>query len=246
MNIVLFESSEITGTGQVVLAKRDPRGIHLIKVLHKKAGDSFEAGVLQGKKGKSRIEQIGSDGSIICSLDVTEEAPRRLPVRIEVGFPRPIQVRRILRDLSGMGIESIDLVGTDTGEKSYQDTTLLTDGGARAALIEGAIQARDTILPHLHQYRNFDELLLSPPWQPDSFLVAADNVSPAGSFFDPTNHHSRIVIAIGSERGFSDRERKLLEEAGFIRLSMGDRPLRTESACIAAAILSQIHLLSKN
>ena len=46
-----------------------------------------------------------------------------------------------------------------------------------------------------------------------------------------------MVIAVGSERGWTDRERDLLSAAGFIRLSMGKRAMRTETAALAAAIL---------
>jgi RsmE family RNA methyltransferase len=47
-----------------------------------------------------------------------------------------------------------------------------------------------------------------------------------------------MVLAVGCERGWSDRERDKLEEAGFLRLSMGKRALRTETACVAAAVLA--------
>jgi RsmE family RNA methyltransferase len=46
------------------------------------------------------------------------------------------------------------------------------------------------------------------------------------------------VLAIGPERGWSDGERNHLEEAGFLRLSLGERALRTETACVAAAVLA--------
>jgi RsmE family RNA methyltransferase len=48
-----------------------------------------------------------------------------------------------------------------------------------------------------------------------------------------------LVLAIGPERGWSDRERGLLEGEGFSRLSLGSRALRTETACIAAVVLAQ-------
>jgi len=47
-----------------------------------------------------------------------------------------------------------------------------------------------------------------------------------------------VTLAIGSERGWSDREREMLEAAGFLRLSLGSRALRTETACVAAAVLA--------
>jgi RsmE family RNA methyltransferase len=47
-----------------------------------------------------------------------------------------------------------------------------------------------------------------------------------------------VVLAIGSERGWSERERDMLEAAGFLRLSLGSRALRTETACVAAVVLA--------
>jgi len=47
-----------------------------------------------------------------------------------------------------------------------------------------------------------------------------------------------VVLAIGSERGWTDHEREFLKNAGFLRLSLGSRALRTETACIAAAVLA--------
>ena len=145
MNIILFDPTEIGKP----LPRRDERTLHLLKVLHKKAGDTFEAGIVGGNLGIGRIDTVRLDGSVVYSLDLREEPPPRYPVRIAVGFPRPIQIRRLLRDLSNMGLEAVDLIGTELGEKSYRDTKLLTDGGARAALIEGAVQARDTRIPVL-------------------------------------------------------------------------------------------------
>lgn len=135
-------------------------------------------------------------------------------------------------------------MGTDLGEKSYRDTKLLSDGGARAALIEGAVQARDTGIPILTAYQSLDAWLKERPWEMtlDTFsaplLIAPDNVRPAGAMANLPIQRRPVVLAIGPERGWSDRERDLLEGAGFIRLSMGKRALRTETACVAAAVLA--------
>jgi 16S rRNA U1498 N3-methylase RsmE len=278
----------------------------LLKVLHKKPGDTFDAGVLGGKLGRGRIEEAADDGSLLFSLDLEEAPPPRLPVRLGVGFPRPIQLKRLLRDLSNLGVEAVDLLETDLGEKSYRDTKLLLDGGARAAMIEGAVQARDTGLPRLSVYSSLEAWLAEKPWAAapsgatsdalkpgnrtaalfgapvmppfcgntlsratsdalkplpgtvavtgapvmlpfggntlsratsDALLVAADNVRPEGSFAALPTLKQAVVLAIGPERGWSDRERDLFGAAGFARLSLGGRALRTETACVAAVIL---------
>jgi RsmE family RNA methyltransferase len=251
MNIILFEPYEMGKP----LPRRDERTLHLLKVLHKKAGDTFDAGIIGSDRGKGRIEQIKLDGSLVFTLDLREAPPPRYPVRLAVGFPRPIQIRRLLRDLSNLGLEAIDLLGTELGEKSYRDTKLLTDGGARSALIEGAVQARDTRIPALEAYESLEDWLAGRPWDrpadkaPDKsagishprhspLLVAADNVRPEGSLANLSAPGQSMVIAVGAERGWSDAERDKLENAGFLRLSMGERALRTETACIGAAVLA--------
>jgi RsmE family RNA methyltransferase len=261
MNIILFDPAEIGKP----LPRRDNRTLHLLKVLHKKAGDSFEAGILGGNKGLGCINSVRLDGSITYSLDLKEESPPRYPVRIAVGFPRPIQIRRLLRDLSSLGLSAVDFIGTELGEKSYRETKLFSDGGARAALVEGAVQARDTCLPGLSIYRTLEDWLEECPWekpeQPgdrihdsvlkahwsaysavSSFrsplLIALDNVRPEGALSLLSALGQSMILAVGCERGWSDKERDELEKAGFLRLSMGSRALRTETACVAAAVLA--------
>ena len=232
----------------VLLPRRDERAVHLLKVLHKKAGDSFDAGILNGKLGTGTIIEITADG-LCLSLTLGTEPPPRTSIRLGVGFPRPIQLRRLLRDCASLGLFAVDLIGTELGEKSYRDTKLLHDGGARSSLIEGAIQARDTRLPELAVYHNLAAWLHMDFIQSklpaihagvnNTILVAADNVKPEGSFsrFSQIKPGTPVVLAVGSERGWSDREREQLEQSVFLRLSLGKRALRTETACIAAAVL---------
>ena len=242
MNIILFEAHE---TGKP-LPRRDPRTLHLLKVLRKKPGDLFDAGVLGGCLGQGRIDALDPDGALWFSLDLREAPPPRLPIRVAVGFPRPIQLRRILRDLSNLGVAAVDLLETDLGEKSYRDTKLLTGGGARAAMVEGAVQARDTGLPGLAVYPSLDVWLAEKPWAASAgtlgetgpLLAAADNVRPEGSPAALPRTKGGAVLAIGPERGWSGRERNLFEAAGFIRFSLGRRALRTETACTAAVVLA--------
>jgi RsmE family RNA methyltransferase len=243
MNLILFEADE---AGKP-LPRRDERAIHLLKVLHKTVGDTFDAGILGGGLGIGKIEAIRIDGSIQYSLNLGEDPPERVPIRMGVGFPRPIQIKRLLRDLSNLGLLAVDLLGTETGEKSYRDTKLISDGGARSALIEGAVQARDTRFPVLRVYPDIASWLAERPWEKGPgrvlpgiapLLIAADNVRPEGTFTHLTAMRRPLVLAVGSERGWTNHERDMLEKAGFLRLSLGSRALRTETACVAAAVLA--------
>ena len=54
MNICLFSQEEINQP----LSIKDERGQHILKVLHKKVGDSFTAGIIDGKSGLAKITSI--------------------------------------------------------------------------------------------------------------------------------------------------------------------------------------------
>jgi 16S rRNA U1498 N3-methylase RsmE len=51
-----------------------------------------------------------------------------------------------------------------------------------------------------------------------------------------------LVLAIGPERGWSERERRLFQEAGFGAFGLGRRILRTETACILACGMAALAL----
>ncbi|MDR0637821.1 MAG: RNA methyltransferase [Spirochaetaceae bacterium] len=239
MNLILFEPQEVeTREGLLYgeLAPRDPRAVHLLKTLHKTTGGSFDAGIIGGNRGRGIIVSVTTP--IAVTLVLNDPPSSRIPVRLGVGFARPIQLRRILREAANLGLESEAFFGTDLGEKSYLQTTLLEDGGARLAMLEGAIEARDTRFPAVSRFESVDAWLTGP--EKPGRRVALDNVQPHGSFFEDggLSPAAGYTLAVGSERGWSDRERHLLEAAGFTRLSIGERALRTETACIAAIVLA--------
>ena len=64
MNICLFTSEEISKP----LNKNDERAQHIIKVLHKTPGDTFDAGIIGGAAGIAQITEISSEGQISFSF----------------------------------------------------------------------------------------------------------------------------------------------------------------------------------
>ena len=72
---------------------------------------------------------------------------------------------------------------------------------------------------------------------PETDLIALDNIENDFRLSQYRPRKSGALLAIGSERGWSDRERRLLKESGFAFAGLGSRILRTETACISAASL---------
>jgi RsmE family RNA methyltransferase len=237
MNIVLFTPDDI----EKPLPLTDERALHIQKVLGKGVGDSFEAGIIGGAAGQGTISAM--DDAIHFDFTPRSSGIPANPLTMLVGFPRPIQLKRMFRDLAGLGVAAVHLCGTDLGEKSYRDSTLIERGAAEKLLQEGASQAKSTHVPHLAVHINLDAALeaLAPA---GCLCLAADNLCPVSPLRDalaalsPEELRGRgVVCAIGAERGWTDRERRLLEEAGFVRASLGERVLRTETAATVAGAL---------
>ena len=175
----------------------------------------------------------GGDGKPLTSLEMI------------IGFPRPIQLKRLLRDIAALGVCRVHLTGTDLGEKSYMQSNLVERGSAYQMLLDGTVQAGSTHVPELCLYKTLDECLKALGGE--ELLLALDNVNPVARLADAVKKgwSERVVAAIGSERGWTDRERSLLESKGFIRCGMGERIMRTETAATVAGaiILSGLEII---
>lgn len=239
MNICLFSNDEISKP----LALRDERAQHIIKVLHKKAGDTFTAGIIGGSSGTALISAIDDNG-ISFEFTAGGNGKPLSPLNMIIGFPRPIQLKRLLRDIAALGVERVYLTGTDLGEKSYMQSTLVEKGAAYKMLLDGTVQAGSTHVPELFLFKTLDECLKSIEEETgDSGSVgrfALDNVNPSMRLSDALSEKKceKVFAAIGSERGWTERERRLLESKDYVRCGMGERIMRTETAAtVAGAII---------
>lgn len=252
MNICLFSRDEIGKP----LSVRDPRADHIIKILHKKVGDTFSAGVIGGMAGVAKISAMDiheskspdgrktfMDGTMEFSFEPLTDGKPLHPLVMVIGFPRPIQLKRLLRDMAGLGVKEVHLTVTELGEKSYLKSDMATTDAGYQMLLEGTEQAAGTHVPELFIHKSLADCFGELKNKYGSFSgFALDNVNPAGSLWDslgknPPSKNSVTVAAIGAERGWTDSERKFLELNGLERLSMGNRVLRTETASTVAASL---------
>ncbi len=240
MNIILFSQDESTQP----LAFDDERAQHLLRILHKTEGSTFDAGIENGRAGTAQITHI-DDNKRLIYFSFTEQTDGKplYPLRFIIGFPRPIQLKRLFRDAAGLGVSELHLCGTELGEKSYMQTTLLQRGTAHSLLRDGSIQAKSTHVPQVFVHDSLSSCLAQIA--PSGVLGALDNIRPTVPFAQFLSQHTPqtlaakgIWAAVGSERGWTDKERAILESYGFTRCVMGERILRTETAVTVAATLA--------
>lgn len=154
MNICLFTKEEITKP----LSLLDQRAEHIIKILHKTVNDTFFAGIINGKSGNATITKVDSDFLYFEFNEGLESKPLA-PLIMIIGFPRPIQLKRLLRDMAALGVLEVHLTQTQLTEKSYLKSNLLENGGAEKMLLDGTVQAGSTFVPKLVFHQSVKECI---------------------------------------------------------------------------------------
>ena len=228
MNIILFEEEELKHP----IAVDDPRIVHMDRVLGIGAGDEFNAGIPGSFRGRALVKTCGPEGWQI-GFSALEKPMKPEAVRMIIGCPRPPVARRLLKDLCSMGLREIRFCGSDLSEKSYLQAKLWRKDLWRRAILEGAMQGGSTQIPIVKTVPTLRRALRDLPDAENSLRIAFDVGAEAEQL--PGNIYTQeAVIAVGPERGWSDSERRILQESGYTFYSLGERILRTETACSVA------------
>lgn len=250
MNLIILEPHEIAPDS--VARVSGPRAVHMTHVLGVVPGQTVRLGVLDGALGVGTVRSI-QDGGVEMSCVFEASAPPRPRVDLLLAVPRPKVMRRLWAQLAALGVGRVILTNAEKVERPYFDTHVLTAACYRPLLIEGLQQARDTRLPVVSIHRRFKVLVedeLDALSGPGVRLVADPNAvvsvgeGPFRGGFSlaaalATDTDARILLAVGPEGGWNDFELNLLDAHGFEKVGMGERTLRTDTACIA--LLALVH-----
>lgn len=230
MNLILLHPSDFRDDGLVVLS--DERARHIRKVLKAVPGKVLRMGLLNGPLGRGTVLSV--DPNQVCLQCVVEEkTPPEPKIDLLMAMPRPKVLKRLWAQLAALGVGRIVLMNADKVERFYFDTHVLAPEFYTARLIEGLQQARCTHLPEVlvrQRFKPFVEDELDSLF-PEHVKLLAD---PSGEkrMADFGFDERRVLLAIGPEGGWTPYELEMLQEHGFELFGMGDRVLRTDTACI--------------
>lgn len=237
MNRILFEESEIVDG---IATFGGERADHVLDVLHGEVGQVLKTGVVDGLIGTSEIVSIGRDeatGERIVSAKLDHRFESLRPwVDLILAPPRPRVLKRLLPQLTAMGVGRIVLVGARKVEKDFWGATLLKPEIYRPLLVEGLMQSGTSILPEIVLKRGFRRFLSDDldVMFPSRRRVVAHPYGAEGAPSQADGEpDGRLLLAVGPEGGWTDEEVALLESHGFSRYSLGGRILRTDTALIA-------------
>ena len=227
VNIILFEASEIVSP----FLREDPRVMHLLEVLRRDVGDATDVGLINGPRGKAVLRSV-DDHQVELDFSWAEDPEPLLPIDLIVGLSRPQTSRKILQEATSLGVRRIHFVLTDRGERSYVTSKLWTTDEWKQCIRSGVEQAFSTRFPEVQFGMKLAESIEAMAGEQQR--ICLDNYEATQGLLDAAEGQQAVVLAIGSERGWSAKERDLFREQGFGLAHLGERPLRSETATVAA------------
>jgi RsmE family RNA methyltransferase len=224
--IILSENDFIEDTGRVRI--QDHRSAHIIEVNRSSVGDELRVGLVNGNIGYGRITRI-EEGKIEMDVVLDREPPAPLQLTLIFSMVRPRVFKRVLTQVSAMGIKKIIVINSYRVEKSFWKSPVLEKESLNKYLITGLEQGQDTIVP---------EVLIRPLFKPFVEDELPDMIKgtlpfvahPYTSEPCPYNIGSPVTLAVGPEGGFIPYEVDKLIECGFTAVHLGERTLHVESA----------------
>ncbi len=237
MNLVLFEPAELTPP----LPRTDPRARHILDVLRRVEGDTFDVGLVNGPRGKATLATLGSD-ALTLAFAWDSQPPPLAPLTLLIGLPRPQTARDILRDATTLGATCIHFITTERADRNYATSTLWTTGEWRRHCLAGAAQAFDTRIPTVTWTHSLDSVLASLP--PATTRLALDNYEATTALHAEipgakSQTPNTTALAFGPERGWGPADRAILRAGGFTLAHLGTRVLRVETAVVAALAITR-------
>ena len=235
MNRVLFEPDERIAPDEVVV--RGERARHVALVLKAAPGARFRAGEIGGPRHDEARLLAVSPEEIRFEPGPARPPMPRAPLDLLLALPRPKCLRRLWPQLAALGPSRIYLAAAEKVEKAYWGSTFLDPAVYRPMLLDGLAQAGDTILPQVEIHRRLKPLVedvLPVRYAPGARLLAHPAAAADATPAAPDGAPGLLAIGLGPEGGWSDYEVRLFEANGFVRVSFGERILRTDTAVVWA------------
>ncbi len=228
MNIILLEAADFVDEENRIVRIRGRRFEHIRHVCRAIVGERLRVGIINGQVGHGMIMRIDYE-SLEMEVNLYEPPPPPLPVILIIALPRPKSLKKSIEAATTLGIKRIFIIETWRVEKSYWSSPVLYQETLREQMLLGLEQSRDTVLPVIEIRRRFkpfvEDELTGLSAGSLKFVAHPRDAQPC-----PFNVQKPFVLMIGPEGGFISYEIEMLQNLGFIPITIGPRILRVETA----------------
>ncbi len=231
----LFVDAPLAAEARVPLDRAQAN--YLLNVLRLKAGDAVL--VFNGRDGEWRAEIAveGRKAADLTPLALMRAQTQALDLIYLFAPLKHARLDYMVQKAVEMGAGALKPVFTRRTQASRVNLERM-----RANAVEAAEQCGILSLPAILPEEDFDKALAA--LEPDRLVIFADEEAPLS---DPIaalqkmrGRSAKLAVLVGPEGGFTDDEREqILARPSVVRLSLGPRILRADTAAVAVLALVQ-------
>jgi 16S rRNA (uracil1498-N3)-methyltransferase len=224
-------------------------GAHLAKVLRARSGDEFVLFNGDGREFTGVIEAVrGNRVAAVIGAPRDVDLESRLSVTLVQCIPRGEKMDFVVQKATELGVTRIVPVTSQrTVVRLDEQQVNSKQSHWRSVAISACEQCGRARLPEIeHPAPLLNYLGRLTPGDHRRWVLEPDTLGPAqrDSLLDEARlpDNARLIaaeIAVGPEGGFAEDELEAFRIAGYTRLGLGPRVLRTETAAIAAIVWLQ-------
>lgn len=206
---------------------------HLYTVLKKNKGDLIHVVDGRGNDYLVQLERVGEGsavGTIIKKLRMPNEPATFFG--IGVGILKGERMDIIFEKATEMGVSAFYPIISER-------TVVIPEGNRverwRRVVKSAMKQSRRSILPTVYEPMEVEEFLKETMvFDTKILLDEAGKIT----FREVIKEGSKVLIAVGPEGSFTPSEKELFESYGFLRVKMGKRIMRTETALLVGIAIA--------
>jgi len=222
-------------TGQTLFLTGDE--LARLRFRQVRGGESFTLRDAKGLYFRARVTSYEAARAWIYVFEAFRMSPEPdIEITLLQAVPARERMLWIIQKAAELGAIRIVPLLTDRSLSAPEDLAKEKIHRWPAAILKAVRQCRRATVPEIFPPHTLSQALALPLWQEADLRWLLDDAG--GEKISPLIQPvHRAVLAVGPEGGWSPPERALFEAAGGIRVCLGGRVLRTETAALVGLTL---------
>lgn len=206
---------------------------HAVRVLRLRSGDVLALFNGDGRDYIAELTEIRKEQAV-CRIVSMSERPTESPLTIELaqGISRGERMDYTLQKAVELGVQRIVPLATERSQvKLDAEREARRLQHWQGVILHACEQSGRSRIPQLLPVQRLDQWLSARTRSGHALLLDPEGDVSVRSLHGPVTD---VSLLVGPEGGLSPPERGLAVQAGFLRLRLGPRVLRTETAALTA------------
>lgn len=234
-----FADEELLQMGVLELSPEESR--HLSGARRRRPGDRVTVLNGRGQLADAKVVAAGKRVTLVVE-GITEEKPPRVRICLAQALLKPKALDLVLQKAVELGVASIVLVQTDHAVAKLGDSR--SSGKTerwRQLCIEACKQSANPWLPSIAVFGSVDSAREAFKEGTHQFVAGIQGACSAAELSTRLSFdiEGEIVLWVGPEGDFSEREYEQLAASGVASVRLGARILRAETAALAFTAVVQ-------